>query len=312
MTPLRRSAIVLLVLAVLAGACSGGDEEIARVGGTAIRLSDIQALYEGDTLPIDEGFRETLFRMVAVEALTQALAADFGMTVDPTKVDEYLAQLEASMAQAGATPAQFLGVADASAEMVRFNAELFALRDAAIEKLIVTPETVESLFTDPATMTSVCVTHILVATLEEAEAVKARLEAGEDFATVAGEVSLDTGTAGGDLGCAPASGYVPEFAQAAMEATLGEITGPVETEFGFHVLIVSARTTPTREEYLADPRALLTDNDLSTIWTTWLNDVLQAADAWVAERFGTWTAIGIDPPDSETTTTTTATTTSGG
>ena len=312
MTPLRRSAIVLLVLAVLAGACSGGDEEIAGVGGTVIRLSDIDALYEGDSLPIDEGFRETLFRMMAVEALAQALAADYGVTVDPAKADEYLTQLEASMAQEGATPAQFLGVANAAEEMVRFNAELLALRDAAIDELIVAPETVERLFADPATMTTVCAEHILVATQEEAEAVKGRLVAGEDFATVAGEVSLDTASEGGDLGCAPASGYVPEFAQATMEATFGEITGPVQTEFGFHVLIVSERTTSTREEYLANPRGLLSDQDMSGIWSTWFNGVLQAADAWVAERFGTWTPIGIEPPASETTTTTTATTTSGG
>jgi parvulin-like peptidyl-prolyl isomerase len=133
--------------------------------------------------------------------------------------------------------------------------------------------------------------------------VQARLAAGEDFATVADEVSLDTDTEGGDLGCASAGSYVTEFAEAALAATIGEVVGPVESDYGFHVLVVSERTTPTRAEYLADPRALLTDDDLSSIWSNWFNDQLQAADAWVAERYGNWTPIGITAPAAETTTT---------
>ncbi len=73
--------------------------------------------------------------------------------------------------------------------MVEFNAEVLALRDTTIEHLMVAPTTVDMLFADPATLTTACVKHILVETLEEAEAAKARLEAGEDFAAVAGEVS---------------------------------------------------------------------------------------------------------------------------
>ncbi|MFH1331242.1 MAG: peptidylprolyl isomerase [Actinomycetota bacterium] len=303
---MRRFTIVLVALTLSFAACSGGDEEIAGVGDSVIRLSDIGALFEGDTLPIDDAFLETLFRLVAVEALTQSLAADFGAATDPAAVVVYLAEFEATMAEQGLTPAQFLGVGDASAEMVRFNAELLALRDAAVDQLVAAPGTVDALFADPATLTSVCVEHILVATLEEAESVQARLAAGEDFATVAGEVSLDTGAVGGDLGCAAAAGYVTEFAEAAMAAPLGEFTGPVQTEFGFHLLVVSERTTPTREQYLADPQAMLSDEEIGGLWTEWLNGVLQSADAWVAERYGTWTPIGIKAAEAGTTTTSSA------
>jgi len=300
----RRLSIVLLASALCFAACSGGDEEIAGVGDSVIRLSDLDALFEGDTLPIDDAFLETLFRLMAVEVLTQSLAADFGTTVDPAAVEEYRAEFEATMAEQGLTPAQFLEVANASREMVRFDARLRALRDAAIDQLVVAPETVDSLFADPMTLTTVCVQHILVETREEAEAVRARLEAGEDFATVAGEVSLDTSAEGGDLGCALAGTYVWEFAQAAMAAPLGEIVGPVQTEFGFHLLIVSERTAPTREQYLADPGAVLSDQDITRIWTEWINEALQSADAWVAERYGTWTPIGIKAAEAGTTTTT--------
>jgi parvulin-like peptidyl-prolyl isomerase len=275
-------------------------------------VADIAALFEGDTLPLDDVFLEALFRLMAVEALEQALFADFGKTVDPAAVETYFSQLEANRSSQGLTPAQFLGMTGASVGMIRFNAEVLALRDVAIEEVLVLPATVDYLFSDPVTLTEVCVKHILVETAEEAGTVIERLEAGEDFAAVADEVSLDTQSEGGDLGCANAGGYVAEFAAAAVAAPLGEITGPVQTEFGFHVLIVSSRTAPTREEYLADPQGLLTDEDISGLWTGWLNGVLQQADAWVDERYGTWTAIGIKAPETGATTTGATTTSSAG
>ncbi len=303
-TLLRRFAILAVLLAILLAACASGDEEIAWVGGAVIHLSDIDALFEGDTLPIDDAFLETLYRLMAVEALDQGLAADFGGAIDETALGAYISQLEASRAEQGLTPAQFLGVANASDEMVRFNAKVLALRDAVVARLLVAPETVDVLFADPATMTTVCVKQILVATQEEADAVKARLEAGEDFATVAAEVSLDTVTEGGDLGCVASSTYVYEFSQAVMAAPLGEIGGPVETEFGWHVFIVSERTSPTREEYLANPQSMLSEEDISGLWTEWFNTKLQGVDARVAEKYGTWTPIGIKAPETATTTTT--------
>ena len=312
MTPLRRFAIVLLALSLAFGAAAcAGDDDLAGVGGTIIKFSDVRGLYE-DEPAIDDGFRDTLFAKIALEALTQALASQFGVTVDPAAVEEYFTQFQSSLAQSGVGPAELLGVENASLELVHFNAEVVALRDAALELLVVAPATVDRLFADPLTMTRVCAKHILVGTLEEAQAVQARLAEGEDFATVAGEVSLDTQSEGGDLGCALAGDYVAEFAQAAAEAPLGEVTGPVESEFGFHLILVSERTTPTRIEYLANPGGLLSNAQATQIWGDWITSVLEAADIWVAEEYGTWTIDGIQAPAAETTTTTTATTTTGG
>ncbi|MFH1331243.1 MAG: peptidylprolyl isomerase [Actinomycetota bacterium] len=308
MTPLRRLAVLLpaLALVLLAGACSGGDEELAGVGDTIIRLSEVESLYEG-AQPIDDGFRDTLFAKIALEALTQALASEFRTTVDPAAVEDYYTRFQASMAESGVSPAELLGVENASLELVHFNAEVVALRDAALEQLAVAPATVDRLFEDPITLTRVCAKHILVETLEEAEAVQARLAAGEDFATVAGEVSLDTQSAGGDLGCGLAGDYVDEFARAAAGAPLGEVTGPVESDFGFHLIVVSERTIPSRIEYLGDPWGVISSAQATMIWGDWITGVLEAADIWVAEEYGTWTVDGIQAPGAETTTTTTTT-----
>ena len=80
--------------------------------------------------------------------------------------------------------------------------------------------------------------HILVATEEEANAVIDRLEKGEDFGTIAAELSVDTSTGanGGDLGWFSKGQMVEPFETAAYALEIGEISQPVQSDFGFHVI----------------------------------------------------------------------------
>jgi parvulin-like peptidyl-prolyl isomerase len=129
-----------------------------------------------------------------------------------------------------------------------------------------------------------------VETEEEAQAVEARLDAGEEFAVVAADVSVDTGSgaAGGSLGCASPANYVPEFADATMTAPIGEVTEPVESQFGFHIIVVEDRTEATAEEVLS----IMGDRALFDAVDQWLLDSITTADVTVVEAYGTWE---IDP-----------------
>jgi peptidyl-prolyl cis-trans isomerase C len=80
--------------------------------------------------------------------------------------------------------------------------------------------------------------HILVATEEEAQAALARIKNGEDFAKVADELSKDPGSKGGDLGWFTKDKMVPEFADAAFKLKVGEISAPVKSPFGWHIIQV--------------------------------------------------------------------------
>ncbi|NPV66985.1 MAG: hypothetical protein HPY64_07560 [Anaerolineae bacterium] len=82
--------------------------------------------------------------------------------------------------------------------------------------------------------------HILVETEEEARQVLERLAAGEDFAALAAELSIDTDARGngGNLGFLTADQMPEPFAEAVLAAAVGDLIGPVQTEYGYHVIQV--------------------------------------------------------------------------
>lgn len=85
--------------------------------------------------------------------------------------------------------------------------------------------------------------HILVETEDEAKAVIDRLKAGEDFADLAAELSTDTGSGanGGDLGFVPRGRFVDPIDEAVFSLPIGQISEPIQTQFGWHVVEVLER-----------------------------------------------------------------------
>ncbi len=85
--------------------------------------------------------------------------------------------------------------------------------------------------------------HILVEKEDEAKAIAKRVKGGEDFAKVAKEASKDPGSGkeGGDLGFFTKERMVPEFAEAAFALKPGEISEPVKSQFGWHVIKVEEK-----------------------------------------------------------------------
>jgi peptidyl-prolyl cis-trans isomerase C len=109
-----------------------------------------------------------------------------------------------------------------------------AVTDAAVQAAY------DARFKDAAPQTEYNAAHILVATAEEAEKLKTELAGGADFAELAKAHSTDTGSGatGGDLGWFGLGAMVKPFEDAVVAAKVGEVTGPVQTDFGFHLLLV--------------------------------------------------------------------------
>ena len=175
-----------------------------------------------------------------------------GLSVPEGRVDEIVADVRASTGGDDEVFALLLGEAgfrdEAQLRTLIEEGELVQLAFEAIRdgvsvseaELRVAYQGARERFAVPA---EVCARHILVAEEAEAEAVVERLEGGEPFADIAAEVSIDTGSAarGGELGCLPQGATVAPFDEAAFAAEIGVLTGPVETQFGYHLLIVDER-----------------------------------------------------------------------
>lgn len=80
--------------------------------------------------------------------------------------------------------------------------------------------------------------HILVEKQSQALAILERLKKGEKFAELAKELSLDSGSGkrGGDLGYFGRGKMVKPFESAAFALTVGQVSEPIKTEFGYHII----------------------------------------------------------------------------
>lgn len=113
----------------------------------------------------------------------------------------------------------------------------------------VTPEAARKLYDDTVKNLKpedeVRARHILVEGEDEAKAAAERVRKGEDFAKIAGEVSKDPGskTDGGDLGFFAKERMVPAFAEAAFKLQPGQVSEPVKSQFGWHVIKLEEKRT---------------------------------------------------------------------
>jgi peptidyl-prolyl cis-trans isomerase C len=92
--------------------------------------------------------------------------------------------------------------------------------------------------------------HILVDSEDEAKTLLDQIKGGADFATIAKEKSKDPGAAeGGDLGYFTKDQMVPEFAEVAFKMYPGQLSNPVKTQFGWHIIKVEDKRTKQPPEF---------------------------------------------------------------
>ena len=85
--------------------------------------------------------------------------------------------------------------------------------------------------------------HILVDTEAQCLELKTTIESGTDFADVAKQYSnCPSGRSGGDLGSFGPGQMVPEFDRAVFTGEVNKVLGPIQTQFGYHLLEVTSRT----------------------------------------------------------------------
>jgi peptidyl-prolyl cis-trans isomerase D len=121
--------------------------------------------------------------------------------------------------------------------------------------------------------------HILVQDLDTAQEVLEMLEAGEDFAELAALYSTDgSAQAGGDLGWFTRDVMVEEFSEVAFAMEIGEISQPVESQFGYHIIQVLGKDVlPLSTSQLEQSR--------QTAFQEWLFAQREASDVEIFDRW---------------------------
>lgn len=248
---IRRTCAAAVAATLLAGGCSTftDNDAVARVGDVSLSqdgLADIAPQAEGATTgtPTTEGagdvegdpVRATISNWIVTEVLADDVTARGG---EVTEEDRGAAR---------AVLEQSPGFTDESAPRQALFVDQRAVFDVWSQLPIADAEMEpfrENYERGTQVSGIVCTAHILVEREGEADEVVDELGGDVDrFAAVAGQRSIDEGSAasGGVLPCTDLSTfsqqYDPQFVAAATDADVGEIVGPVQTQFGYHVIVV--------------------------------------------------------------------------
>jgi parvulin-like peptidyl-prolyl isomerase len=193
---------------------------------------------------------KVLQRQILLEVIHQEVVRR-KIVLTPADIQASLASQQAQMGNdaqgnplwPGFSPTYQKLLATRAAEVTALQNALSPSDDAAVQKYY---------DANKAKLSTNCVSHILVKTQAQAQSLHDQLVAGADFATLARTFSTDTASAakGGDLGCAPAGTYVPEFEAAVAGLAVGQMSGVVHSQFGYHIIKVTGRKTQ-----LADVRS---------------------------------------------------------
>lgn len=201
-----------------AAAAAGADEVVARINGTTISLSDISLA--------DEEMGQALARLPE-ELRFQYL---LGMLIDRRIVA--LAAKEKKMED---DPTVKRREAYFSEKVLRDVYWVQMMRDKISEKAVKAYYDEHVAKAEPET--EVHAGHILVGSKEEAQKVIAAIKGGKTFEEVAKSTSRDSSSQeGGDLGWFKKGEMVPEFSDAVFKLKPGQISGPVQTPLGWHVI----------------------------------------------------------------------------
>ena len=229
---LKHSSVALVLAALLLPAAASAQSEsssqstvVATVNGYEITAREVQ-LAADDILPqLTEVPANLRFPFVVEYLMERHLLAQAAVKEGIVETEDYKRRLAFYQAK--------------------------ALRDAyfaAKLKPSVTDEAVRKSYDEQAAKVAVeeraRARHILVASEQEAKDISARLAKGEDFEALAKEYSLDGSKEyGGDLGYFTAQEMVPAFSEAAFGLKVGQVSEPVQTEFGWHVIKLEDRRT---------------------------------------------------------------------
>ncbi|WP_263297657.1 peptidylprolyl isomerase [Neobacillus bataviensis] len=276
----QNKKILLVIIAVIAASAIilsfalKKDDAIATINGKAITKNDLynEMVKQYGSETVDQLIAN---KIVASEATNQKI------TVSESDVNKQIEKLQES----------YGGEEAFNSALESNNTELSAVKEEmknylTIKKLLepeikITEEEIKTYFEENkdsfAQAEQVKASHILVADEKTAKEVKQKLENGGDFTALAKEYSTDDSTKdqGGELGYFSKGDMVTEFDNAAFSLPVNQISDPVKTEYGYHIIKVEAKKEAKEANYdvsKAEIKELLLEQKIETEYSTWLEE----------------------------------------
>lgn len=256
-----KKTFIIALLAVLAAALLAACSQKASRQGKAANPSDVLAVVNGSDITVDE-FKQEAASLPpgAVQAL-QSSDKNREKFLD-NLIDKELIVQKAKAAGMDKDP-------EVAKRMQAIEKSLLLslyVKKEVLDKASVTDKDAQDYFNGhKADLGSVRISHILVATQPEAQAALDKLKAGEDFAKLARQVSLDTKTKnnGGDLGWVKWQQFGSSgLKDAAFKLKPGEVSDIVQSQFGYHIMKVTDKKPAADADFKAmqdDLKAMLID-----------------------------------------------------
>lgn len=251
--------MVLAVTAAILAGCTT-DPVVAEVGSEKIMKSEFDTAFNSYKTQYEKQYgadvweqeengkkkidvvQEQILDMLIDSRLIAAKAKELNVTVTDMAVSKELENSRGYF-ETEAKFTEFLAeqkiTLEYLTEMIRKDLLFTGLYEKVSEGAAVSDQEIEAYYTaNKDQFVEVKASHILVATEAEANAVKDRLNKGEDFAALAKELSIDPSGKenGGDLGTFSHGAMVEPFDKAVFAMSPGEISGPVKSEFGYHII----------------------------------------------------------------------------
>jgi foldase protein PrsA len=259
-----------------------------------------QLAAQGDAGALKRGFEQDRLTDLIMRAVLTPAAEERGIEITEedvqTRFEEFLAsefdgnteQLEEALNEQGLTESQFRDVIH---DQILHD----SLRADVAGDVRVTEEQVRAFYEEnSADFESTRAQHVLVEDRGLAEQLAARLQGAPEanvddlFATLARQHSIDPSAkrTGGDLGYQPAGTFVPPFEEAVAALEVGEVSDPVETRFGWHVIRVTGRRVTPLEDVAEDIESQLLGPAQDEVWNEFLDGLIEEADVRVNPRYG--------------------------